>query len=430
MHLSWYICNRDGKEWGMLQDREGGEVRVGLNGQRTAVVSASLEERVTNWIHPGKSRVKVYCHPLDADPARFLLFNGLILQPRGLGRRIEIPAVCPSVRLLNASATPLPEGDPAPDLWEPVNLEQSALLWHLIDLSDKRARELQAVADPGHVVPTLGIIQGSLANSNVTRSTRIADGKTTWDALLAVSARDGSPDFELEPLDREDGVHAKLNTYHPRQGFNRRESAILEYGHNLSDIAYEPSGVDLCNRYVLVGKGQGKRPVYVAENRESIGRFGVWQKIESAPDVGDVEVLQRMAEEHVALHSFQVNFVDVTPTTEIGGQARGWARDAQGAYVERREEYAVPPRYGPPGTGQGFDYWLGDTITVRAKDQFSFNVDKDQPGPDTDIYARVTDTTFNEVDAAGNVVVSHDMNPVVPHAHVGGYESQIRGGGF
>lgn len=436
MHLTWAICNREGREWGWLWDREGGEVSVGLNTARNAVVSTSLEERPAEWIHPSKSRCKVFCHPEAHDPGAggYLLHNGLILNPRSVGDRVEIPSVDQSCRLLAGNPSILPttaeQADPAlrTSLWTPVELKDSELMWELIDRTDRRQRQLN-LEDPDspNPVPSCGIIQGNLADSFKVRSTRIGDGKTTWDALTGIATRDHSPDFELEPLDREDGVHAQLNTYYPRQGSDRRDDVILEYGVNVpGNFDYEPSGIDLCNRFVAYGEAfaGGIAPVYVAENRESMGRYGVWQREEQF-STQDIDKLADIAHDWVALHAFQINYVDVIPAVEIGGTAKGFDRDAQGNLVELDDEFMVPPRFGPR-VGLGFDYWIGDTITVRAKDQFQFHVDKDQPGPDTDLYVRVTDARFQEVDAAGNVAVALTLAPVVSAAHVGGYATRVR----
>lgn len=436
MHLTWAICNRDGREWGWLWERTDASVKIGLNGPRTATVRASLEERIAQWIHPSKSRVKVFCHPEAEDPERggFLLHNGLIVNPVSTGTRVEVTSVDQSHRLLNASPAVLPtsaeQADPAliTALWTPVEMDDSQLMWELIWRSDKRHRQLNdEEPDSPNPVPSLGIIEGDLADAFKTRSTRVGDDRNTWDSLVAISDRDHSPDFELEPLDREDGIHAKLNTYYPRQGANRRDEVVLEYGVNLSpDFNFEPSGVDLCNRFVAVGEAWagGLAPVYVAENRESMGRYGVYQRQQSFP-TQDKEKLKDIAQSWVAFHAFQINFIDVIPAVEIGGTARGFSRDATGDLVALDDEFMVPPRFGPR-VGMGFDYWIGDTITIRAKDQFQFHVAEKNPGPDTDWEVRVIEAELREVDAAGNVAVVLTCAPIIPAAHVGGYYTRIR----
>lgn len=428
MHLTWAICNRDGKEWGWLWERSQGEVTIDLNGQRTATVETSLEERIADWIHPTKSRCKVFCHPEANDPEKFILHNGLILNPVSDGQRVEIPSVDQSVRLLNASPARLPTEESPESLWDAVEMEDSELMWEIIERSDERRIELNLEEpDSPNPVPSHGVIQGDLADSFKTRSSRIVEGQTTWDGLLEIAGRDHSPDFELEPLDREDGIHSALNTYYPRQGANRRDEVILEYGINIppEGFNYEPSGVDICNRFVAIGQAQyGFAPVYVAENRMSMGRYGIWQREESFT-TKDIDKLADIAHSRVALSAFQINYVEVTPAVEIGGTARGFCRNADGTYGQLSDEFMVPPRFGPR-VGQGFDYWVGDTITVRAKEQFQFHVDTDIPAYDTDMVMRVVSATFREVDEAGNVAVTLTLTPVVEAAHVGGYETEIR----
>lgn len=432
VHLTWAICHDDGREKGWLDSREGGQVTGALNGQRTASVTVPLVD-VAHLVHPSRSRLKVHCHPVEEDPGRFLLFNGLIQQPRALGDTVEIAAVDVSGRLLNANPAPMPKvADAVLAMWDPLTGTDAAIMWELINRSEARTRALQAIAvaagTPLRYPPLMGIIEGTLADSGAERSASILDGSTTWDLLLKRSAGRNSPDFELEPLDRDDDVYARFNTFYPQQGTDKRDDVILEYGENLSDFAYEPSGVDICNHYCLVGTSPitGRPLAYVAESVSSIIRHGLHSTIAQASDVGDYGTLEERAKGYVAHHAWPINFIDATPVAQIGGLARGFVRAANGNLVESPDrEWTVPPAFGPPGTGLGFDYWLGDEITVRAKDQLNLYVDKVQPGPATDLYGRVTDFTFTEADGDGNVVVTHSITPRVPAADVTGYITAV-----
>lgn len=431
MFFTWEICHDTGERKGFLFDRQDGEVTVGLNDQRTCSVSANLEDTVSNLIRPGRTRMKVRCNVRTGLADNFLLVNNLIQNPVSSGAYVEIPAVCPSIRLLNASHASYPTDGLVPADWDPTDLDKSELMWELIFRSDKRRRErqadLDAIPDPT-VIPPVGIIQGTLASAGTVEPRRFADGQITWDELKRYADLAGWPDFELNPLDNiGDYEVAEFNTFLPSQGTDRTKSVILEYGNNLSadpdGFQYEPSGVDLCNRVAFIGRN---RRGFVAEDTISINRYGIWQGHDQQINTKDMDKLEEMAKSYVAKHCFHINFVNVVPAVEQGGTARGWHRDALGNWTSLgAQEYAVPPVFAP--TDQGGDYWLGDEITIRAKDQFTIDVEADQAGPDTDFRARVTAGTFREVDEAGNVGVALTLVPVVDDdPNVGGYETIIR----
>jgi hypothetical protein len=152
-------------------------------------------------------------------------------------------------------------------------------------------------------------------------------------------------------------------------------------------------------------------------------KYGVYSRTKSSPDTRDLEVLRRRAEDYVARHSRFVNFVDVTPSIEQGGTAVGYKRDAEGHYdLIQGVSFGVPPSFGP---GERFDYWIGDEITVRAKEQFKVPLDRLPGQPESDIYCRITDAHLEEVDEAANVAVTLTTTPEIHHADVSGYESEV-----
>jgi hypothetical protein len=430
MHLTWALCFQSGKERGWLWDRQNGQVSVGLNDQRTASVETSLEENVIRILRggeslsPGRGRVKVWAHIEDEDPLRYLLFNGRIEAPKTTGTRIELPAVCPSGRLLKSSPAVYPsDPDETPAEWDVEELEQSEAMWQLIHRSDRRARELDHVE-------TTGIIKGDLDNSRKVKNWKFSDGSTTWDLELDLSKGDRSPDFELEPLDRDDYIHAQLNTFWPKQGSNKTDSVILEYGRNIApnDFSYEPTTNDLCNRYALVGSSDGLyAPVYVAENKPSMKTYGVHHE-DGTADTSDMDKLKDKAKAHVAKLCRPVKFVDVTTSVEMGGTAVGFSRSPEGEFIPLEgDRWAVPPKFGP---GSDFDYWIGDTVTIRAVEQFNFDVGGGARFVPGDLHARVIDAVFNEIDKDGNVAIDLTLAPIHDLAHTTGYESRARTKGF
>lgn len=431
------LCRHDGREFRLLEDREPGAfVEVELNGQRTASITipaSQVEDRQTGAarVHAGRSRLKVFAHKYVSDPDRVLIFNGLITSPRAFDDRVVLPAVDQSIRLFHASPAPLDAvGEGSIRI---INEEASLGLWKMIYRSNKRVIELQQSTHPD--APGIGIRKGTLADTGITRQLVLPDGPVCWDTLTEEVARRNSPDFELEPLDTEgekdDGegageIHAKFNTYYPRQGTNRASglnSVILEDRLN-SRIEHEPSATDpgICNRFIAVGRSWGGSiaPVYVAENKSSIETFGVWQEIDGSIGIVDLNRLQRYAEGQVAARSRVTQHFDVRPAVEAGGQARGWQRDANDIPFIDNDTFQVPPTFLPGDAG---DYWIGDTVQLRSR-RFYMGVER-LGQIDGEFEARITRGRFTELDAAANVGV--ELETVVDDnaGDVSGYRSEI-----
>lgn len=424
MVLDWVICHRDGEEKAQLENRQpGAKVSIRINGEREAAVTVSAEEDYSRTIHPGRTRLKVRLNQKASIST--LIFNGLIAQPKATGLQTEIPAVGPHFRLLNASPARIYEVD-GDNSWEPntdTELELSALMWKVIQVADRRVRYLNdAEFDPGFQAPTLGIIEGTLENTGITRSWNPFNIGTAWDVLQDYTKKKDFPDFDLVPLDREDGIHARFDTFYSPSTAN---DVIFELGYNVTDIGWEPSVVDpgLCNQYVLMGEASGSRaPAFVAENKESINHLGLYSRIEQASAEWDMDQIENKAREYVARRAWPEHFFDLTLPVEVGGAAEGWSRDALGTLIPTGERFGVPPTYGE-------DYELGDIVTVRVHNRFKFGIEDDLPGDltgvDTDFEVRVLGVTFEEVDVHGNVAVTLETHPVGDAAAVTGYEAYI-----
>lgn len=448
MFLSWHLCHHDGREKKLLHEREpGAEVRGALNDRRTAQLVVPADALGTDAdggarIHPGRSRLKVYAHPQEADPDRDLIFNGLIVSPEGYDDRVTIAAVDQWVRLDHATPAP---GAPIGDAQiRSIQDEASLAMWKMISHSNDRAEELQA--DPRwEDIPGLGIRKGTIADTGIDRTFTIADGRKTADLLQEEINRNRSPDVEIAPLDTRaerdaEGageVHAEFNTYWPQQGTDRSDldqvgAVLLEEGWNCK-LRQAPSAVDppICNRFKAIGQSPRagwKAPVWVAENRASMRAFGVWEQ-EEAFDTDDLDRLQRKAESRVRAYSRAANLFDVYPALEIDGTPRGWARTAAGVELTPPDEsWQVPPVFLPTLGG----YWMGDTIMLRSR-RFRFRVDRGQQGPQTDYPARVTGWALREVDDAFNVGAELEVALENEAQAITGYESEIwtgDGGGF
>jgi hypothetical protein len=449
MHLSWMHCRHDGNEIDLLHDRlPGARVWIGLNSERFAEISVPADQVAGELyssaaqIHPGRSRLKVFAHEGRGEEDPTIIFNGLITAPRSEGDYVSLRAVCPSLRLQNATPAPLQERGVGSRL--EISEPPGTALWKLIYHSNRRARELQE--DPDFEdVPGLGIKKGSIdPEAGDSKLIRPAGGAVTWDLLVEHAERQAFPDFELEPLDTraerdEDGageIHAQLNTYYPEQG-QEREDVIFEEGINASAIAHAPDVSELCNRFILTLPAQddtGIAPCIVAENRSSMKTFGVWQREESAgggrgedEEIVDVERVTARAERYVLEHSRHADRMEIRPYIEIGGMLRGWERDARGELIVSDEALALdgtgrPPIFLPGDRG---DYWIGDTIEARSK-RFRFKVGRGQQGPRADYGVRVLAGEYVEVDQAHNVGVGIEVEPTDDEATaVISYESEI-----
>lgn len=409
--LTWALTDFYGRRIGQFWDRSGGQVSIALNGQRTARVTVSLEDEAVRRIYPLATMLKVYY-------GEKLLLHGPLTVPsfragtqapgetsmEGVGA-VELAAVDASHYLTKFHAHGLERMD---------DVLQAQIMARLMEH-----------ADASH-----GIIRGTLDSGGVKRDRHYPDGKNIWEAIVELSAVNRGPDFELEPLDREDGVRAQLNTFFPRQGTNKHDTVILEYGlgrMNAADFRYEPDGTQVVNRYILSGQAiNGKvAKAYRADQLESQQLFGMHQLMEARPDINRVKTLREHAEGFVAAHAFPIDYFDVTPAVEQGGAAFGYRRDPlTGEILWLGEAYAIPPRFGP---GPDFDYWIGDTIAVHARlgPVPDWDHPEVHPSIDLPLRGRITDATIMEIDQEGNVMVDLTCAPIIEAAQVSGFETTV-----
>ena len=211
------------------------------------------------------------------------------------------------------------------------------------------------------------------------------------------------PDFELEPLDRTDGVFAQLNTYYPKQGIDRSGSVALEYAvgaGNAASFGRQPSGEQLCNRFIAAGETPEEfptTPAWLSENVESQRLFGIYEANEVDTEVSEIQTLKEKADNVVATRAFPLDFVTAQPAIQEPG------RD--------EVEAGVPPRFGPP-TDPDADFWLGDTIKLVAREG---ELRKTLTG-------RAVVATLSTADTAGNVAVAVGFSPPDHVAGVTGRE--------
>lgn len=397
--LTWSLCDLDGNEIEPITQRLSGEVEVQLNGVRAATVTASLEERVAREVQAFACSLKVWL-------SGTLLHWGPVTLPRfisesGGQRVVEISSVCPSERLARGYTK---------GLAAQLQVDQAKIMETLIAHLNTRAS--------GAGKPDTGVTTGSTPTSYL-RDRFFPDGTNVWEALVAMSEITNGPDFELNPLDRTDGVYAELNTFFPYQGHDRTAEVVLAKGtaeNNAVAISAEPGGGEIVNYAVFAGQAQEGQPApgWIAQNAASQAAHGLYEHFEALPDVTRTATLQEHAEQLVAAKAWPIDFIDVTPVTEAGGLAYAWARDPETQeWKQESAAYAVPPRFGPIDSGG--DYWLGDEITIIARD-----------GELRDEWiARVTQARFAEVGPEGHVAVELECAPRITASGVSGSATTV-----
>jgi hypothetical protein len=225
------------------------------------------------------------------------------------------------------------------------------------------------------------------------------DGQNIWDALQEFPGLIDGVDFELEPLDREDGIYAQLNTFYPRQGSDRSDSVVMEFGcgrHNASAYTFDPSGEQLVNRYIIAGQtpdASPTTPAWISEQIESQKLYGPLEGFEVDTDIIDNATLQAHADAVVRTRAFPIDFFSIAPAVE--GDT---------------EQYGTPPQFGPDA-----DYWLGDTIGTIIKDG----------ALEVGLRGRVSGAVITEADQAGNVAVEISCTPPDKAAAVTGFSTNL-----
>lgn len=379
--LSWALCNRLGRKLFDIDDRQSGTVTIIRSGRRSAQVVVPLESEVADAVQAFSTTLKVW---LDND----LLLAGPVVLPRKNDPvdHIEIAATDPSVGLEGVLI----------GFAAQTQIDQSEILARIVEHIDTHRYDTARV-------PSHGIIRGNL-RASVKRDRAYLDGKQGWEAMIQLSEVIGGVDFELEPLDREDGIFARLNTFHPRQGTNRTKSAVFEYGHGQHTaevFAIEPGGGEIVNRVIYAGRpheGAATADAWVSYQPESQEKFGLYERFAIDADVTQIATLREAAEEIVAARAFPIPFFSFASAPEEGAVP---GRDAK--------SYGVPPKFGPSG-----DYWIGDEIRVIARYE----------ALDEDLRGRVQTAVVSE-DLEGNVYVACSCDPTIVPANVQGFATVV-----
>lgn len=341
MELIWKICDRNGLPIANLLDRHSGRVTIGRNAARTASVIGALDDPAALSVLPLGCQLRVWINGTEAP-----IFAGRITSPRFAddagagegGASVTVVAIDPFFSLERAFTRGFPIQ---------TAVDQSEIAWALID---HVGGGMGGWEDVKH-----GIIRGDLPVT-VARDRTYVDGEQIAEKITQLSEVLAGMDFELEPLDRRDGVIAAFNTF-AHQGITR-PNAIFEYGHNrhnVSGFTYEPAGEEVCNKFTAVGQADanGIALAYTAESAKSQAFYGgTFEQFQVYSDVIDGFTLASTANEAVRRNAYALDFFQLTTPPERGSE--GFENPAKGA------QFGVPPAFGE-------DYGIGDTITARIK---------------------------------------------------------------
>jgi hypothetical protein len=383
--LRWALCDSLGRLLAPIDQFDQDSLQVAPNDIRTGTVTVSIEDPVVPLVASMATRLKAWLNG-------YIVLNAPVFLPNhecsagGQAGTLTISAT-DNLRL----ATAFTRG-----FAEQVGVDQSEIMARLMEAADATADE-KAAGVLGH-----GILRGVLAAS-VLRDRTYYDLTGIWEALLNMTQVIDGPDFELEPLDREDGIFAKLNTFYPKQGSDRSDSVTLEYGvgaTNASGFGWQPSGEQLCNRFICAGEtpeGSPTTPAWLSENMESQRVYGIYEGNEVDTEVSEVQTLKEKADNVIATRAFPLDFVAVQPAIQEPGR--------------NEVEFGMAPRFGPP-TDPDADFWLGDTIGIVAREG---ELSKTLTG-------RAVVATLSTADDAGNVAVAVGFSPPDNSAGVTGEE--------
>ena len=339
MYLDLELTDRNQNVLTRLDGRRpGARVEIGLNAARRGFCPLSLEDPAYDHADPVKTILRA---TLKGGAEDKMLLNGRIIIPeQGVtedGEALGLNAVDPLFQLDRALIRKV-----SGSTWEAKTFsatDQSQVMWSLIEAAS-----------------THGIIKGDLPAS-INRDRTYIPGKEVGPALVEMSEVIGGPDFELEPVMASDGTLCRFNTYYPRQGTDKSNDVVFTIGappYTATGFQFAPGGDEIVNRVLVIGaplnnEGEEEQPfatfpAYVAEHKASIAQYGLFEQVVQLEDVVEGTTLKAHAEAVVAANAAPIPYFDFVTAFERFS-------DEVGA--------GVPPIFGE-------DYWLGDTIGVRA----------------------------------------------------------------
>lgn len=349
----------------------GSQVVTPLNGRITGTLNLSFEDPAARFCYPLLRLVKCW---FDGE----IIACGPILKPRFdmAARTVQVPFFGdPSYRLersfinnrgdtdfdTNAGVLPAMTDDPYTGPFPNIGgKDQADIVARLMEHAGVSAAEAAAG------VPGIGIVRGSLQSGGVTRSRVYETGAQVLQQMLDMTGVIDGIDLAFTPLDRTDGILAKLDTYYPARGVDKSADCVFEYGlglDNATNVVWEPSGDTVENRVTYQGQSNEGQPpnVYQSNMPESQLLFGVYQNYVGRSDVLYTTTLQALARDECSSHAFPIDSFEITPALDDG---TGRLRDRETGAITRLDgRYGKPPKISPSGL------WVGDTVGVRAYDR-------------------------------------------------------------
>jgi hypothetical protein len=395
MRLDWELCGLNQNVLTRIDNRRAGaKVEIGLNSYRRASCPISLEDPARELAESMSTVLRATLRGPDGF-SRVLAIARVTIPEQSGSSETEGEIIYATDSLAECDASLVGHSIPPAYTYVPgstsvylprwfYDVEQSQIMWTAIDEAD---------------VST--VVKGT-AQGAVNRDRTYPVGKPVGEVLLQMSEAIDGPDFEFEPIVRDDGVLSRFNTFHPRQGFDRSAEIVFAYGKppfTATEFNYAPGG--LVNRAMVAGApiqdafaGDSllMHPGYVAEHAASIAEFGVFEEFVSLEDVNETATLEAHAKGIVAAGAYPTPFFTFATAYE---------------QVDEEVGAGVPPAFGR-------DYWIGDTIglTVRTPDWSDGDDDLELTG-------RITDAEVTELDS-GQLAVRLTCSPEISDADVTG----------
>jgi hypothetical protein len=363
--VEWVIHDLAGREVFHAVDRlPNSEVYRGFNDEDgTGTLHLSLEDEASEYVVPLAHVVKVYKEGEN-------IFNGVMLDPSYQGNAgvVSVPLVGGSNKLGRSNVGTRSDGAGLPghilgNQWRWEQVDEAEMAWRLI----QHVEPTQAERDDG--VPGTGIAVDLALWSEHTvklRDREYPPGDVVWQRIVELSEVIAGFDFELRPVDRDDGIFWLFVPY-DRMGQDKRRDVELHYGagdENCTDFSNVPAGSQVIARSTWTGQVVEGEPVkaVTAEQPEALRAFGIYGNFESRPDISESNTLAEHAEGEVSTLAWPPDTFELTLAQDDG---TGFQRDVEGGWRPAAGKFGTPPTIGPNPAKHRL--WLGDIPRVIAR---------------------------------------------------------------
>lgn len=343
--LTWELCTRSNQAiLATLSPQSpddsshvpGARVEIARHVARLAEIHLALDDPAADLVSVGDTLIR--CKAAGWSQPLFVgRVNTVAIDESGDGETLGITAADPLTQLETAYVLELNTAFD-PDVYayaEYLAIQQTTIMADLI--SD--------TADNGH-----GVVIGTTPAS-VTRTLSFPAGSSVVEGLLAVTALENGPEFELTPKEATNGELATFNAYHPRQGSDKSATVIFKLGvsdkDNLLGLSYEEQLAGMCNRFLAIGDSNAiatkggleypRHPAYEAAHAASIAAYGAVERSEAISGVTDAAALEAYAKGIVSANSYPIKSFSISLDPD-----------------------------GDLDFGPAEDCWMGDTIALQA----------------------------------------------------------------